>query len=185
MGAVDIGVRHDDDLVIAQLGDIEVVTDAGAEGSDQRADLRRGQHLVEARALDVEDLAAQRQDRLELAVAALLCGAAGAVALDDEDLGFGRIALLAVGELAGQRGDVERALAAGELTRLAGGLARGGGFGDLGNDLLGLARMLLEPLAELGVDEGLDRRPDFGGHQLVLGLRREFWVGHLDREHAC
>ena len=36
------------------------------------------QHLVEARALDVEDLAAQRQHRLEFAVAALLGGAAGA-----------------------------------------------------------------------------------------------------------
>ena len=38
----------------------------------------RAQHLVEARALDVEDLAAQRQDRLEFAVAALLGRAAGA-----------------------------------------------------------------------------------------------------------
>ena len=60
------------------------------------------QHLVEARALDVQDLAAQRQHRLEFAVAALLGGAAGAVALDDEQFGLGRIALLAIGELAGQ-----------------------------------------------------------------------------------
>ena len=60
------------------------------------------EHLVEARALDVEDLAAQRQHRLEGAVAALLGGAAGRIALDDEEFGFRRIALLAVGELAGQ-----------------------------------------------------------------------------------
>ena len=37
--------------------------------------------------LDVEDLAAQRQHRLRVAVAALLGRAAGGVALDDEDLG--------------------------------------------------------------------------------------------------
>ena len=30
----------------------------------------------------------------------------------------------------------------------------------------------------------LDHRPDLGGDQLVLGLRRELRVRHLDREHA-
>ena len=37
--AVDVGVRHQDDLVIAQLVDVEVLADAGAEGGDQRLDL--------------------------------------------------------------------------------------------------------------------------------------------------
>src|SRR6266404_593091 len=102
VGAVDVGVRHDDDLVVAQLLDVELlVADAGAERGDQRADLLAAQHLVEAGALDVEDLAAQRQHGLEFAVATLLGGAAGGVALDDEQLGFGWIALLAVGQLAG------------------------------------------------------------------------------------
>ena len=106
--AVDVRVRHDDDLVVAQLVGVELVdADAGAERGDQRADLLRRQHLVETHALDVEDLAAQRQDRLELAVAALLGAAAGAVALDDEQLGLGRIALLAIGELARQRGGAD------------------------------------------------------------------------------
>ena len=41
--------------------------DAAAERGDERADLGRREHLVEARALDVEDLALERQDRLELA----------------------------------------------------------------------------------------------------------------------
>ena len=40
VGAVDVGVRHDDDLVVAQLVDVELlVADAGAERGDQRADL--------------------------------------------------------------------------------------------------------------------------------------------------
>ena len=105
------------------------------------------QHLVEARALDVEDLAAQRQHRLVLAVAALLGGAAGRVALDDEEFGLGRIALLAIGELAGQRGDVERALAPRQLARLARGFAGGGGLDHLADDDLGLGGMFLEPRA--------------------------------------
>ena len=135
MRAVDVGVGHDDDLVIAQLVEVEVVApDAGAERGDQRADLLARQHLVEARALDVEDLAAQRQHRLIFAVAALLGGAAGRIALDDEDFGLGGIALLAIGELAGQAGDVERALAPRQLARLARGLARLRGLDDLADD---------------------------------------------------
>ena len=60
------------------------------------------QHLVQARLLDVEDLAAQGQDGLEASVAALLGRAAGRVALDDVQLAPRRVALLAVGQLAGQ-----------------------------------------------------------------------------------
>ena len=44
------------------------------------------QHLVEARPLDVEDLAAQGQHSLVLAVARLLGRTAGRVAFDQEDL---------------------------------------------------------------------------------------------------
>ena len=183
--AVDVGVRHDDDLVVAQLVRVEVVPpDAGAERRDQRADLLAGQHLVEARPLDVQDLAAQRQHGLIFAVAALLGRAAGRIALDQEQFGERGVALLAIGELAGQVGDIERALAAGEFARLAGRFARRGGFRHLGGDDLAVGRMLLEPLAERLVDDAFDHRPHLGGDQLVLGLRREFRVRHLHREHA-
>ena len=90
----------------------------------------------------------KRQHRLEGAVARLLGRAAGAVALDQEQLGLGGIALLAVGELAGQRGDVERALAPRQLARLARRLAGGGGLDDLLHDGARLAGILLEPLRQ-------------------------------------
>ncbi len=184
MGAVDVGVRHDDDLVVAELVGVELLAaDAGAERGDQRADLLGTEHLVEARPLDIEDLAAERQHRLVLAVPALLGRAAGRIALDDEDLGLRRVALLAVGELAGERGHVERALPPRQLARLPRRLARRGGLDHLADDRLGFRRVLLEPGAELVVDDALDHRADLGGDQLVLGLRREFRVGHLDREH--
>ena len=131
--AVDVGVGHQDDAVVAQLVRVVfVLADAGAERGDQRADFRAAEHAVEARAFHVEDLALERQDRLRLAVAALLRRTAGRVALDDEQFGQRRILFLAVGELAGQAGDIERALAAGEVARLARGFARTGGVDDLG-----------------------------------------------------
>ena len=78
VGTVDVGVGHDDDAVVAQLlGVVLLLADAAAQRRDERRDLGGGEQLVEARALDVQDLALERQDRLELAVAALLRRAAG------------------------------------------------------------------------------------------------------------
>lgn len=103
VGAVDVGVGHDDDAVIAQLFRLVfVLADAGAQRLDQRDDFLAGNELVEARLLDVQDLALERQDGLELPVAALLGGAACGVTLDQVELGLGRVLLLAVGELARQ-----------------------------------------------------------------------------------
>ena len=125
--AVHVGVRHDDDAVIAQLGRIELIADPGAQRGDQRADLVVLQHLVQPRPLDVEDLAAQRQDRLEAPVASLLALSRRPIALDDVELRLGRVALGAVGQLAGQGEALQRALALHQLARLARGLARARG----------------------------------------------------------
>src|SRR3546814_10519460 len=60
VAAVHIGVGHDDDLVVAQLIDVELVaTDAGAERRYQSPDLLRRQLLFEARPLAIKDFAAQ------------------------------------------------------------------------------------------------------------------------------
>ena len=46
--AVDVGVGHQHDLVVAQLGQVELVVDAGAERGDQRLHLGVLQHPVDA-----------------------------------------------------------------------------------------------------------------------------------------
>ena len=97
---------------------------------------------------------------------------------------FDGIALLAIGELAGKRRDIERALAPRELARLARGFARGCGFDHLRDDRPCFRGMLLEPGAQLLVHQVLDHRPHFGGDELVLGLGGELRVRHLDGEHA-
>jgi hypothetical protein len=78
---VDVGVGHDDDLVVAGLARVEVLPpDAGAQRSDQDADLFGRDHLVESGLLDVQDLALEGEDRLVLPVAPLLGGSSGGVA---------------------------------------------------------------------------------------------------------
>ena len=71
--AVDVGVRHDDDAVVAELVGVEVLgADTAAKGRDHRLDLVAAEHLVEARLFDVQDLSLDRQDGLEAPVASLL-----------------------------------------------------------------------------------------------------------------
>ena len=151
MGAVHIGVGHDDDAVVAKLVGVEVVPpDAAAERRDQCANLGGSQHLVETRFLDVQDLALERQYRLAAPVAALLGRAAGRIALDKEQLGLGRVFFLAVRQLARQSGNVERALAPGHLAGLACRLAGAGRIDDLGHDGLGFLRLFEKVFLEPG-----------------------------------
>jgi len=101
VAAVDVGVGQQDDLVVADLLDVEVLAEAGADGRDERLDLGVLQHLVDPGAFDVEDLAADGQDRHDPRVAGVLGGSPRRVALDDVELGLAWLAARAVGELAG------------------------------------------------------------------------------------
>src|SRR5437879_1769242 len=103
MRAVHVGIRHEDDLVVAELGEVELLgADAGAQGRDEEPDLLVREHLVVARLLRVDDLAAERQDGLRLPVSPLLGGAARGVTLDEEELPELRVALRAIGQLGRQ-----------------------------------------------------------------------------------
>src|SRR3546814_14313531 len=80
--------------------DLEARAGAAAQCLHEVAQLLVLPQLVGRGAGDVQDLAAQRQHRLGGTVARLLGGAAGAVALAQEDLGVLGAGARAVGELA-------------------------------------------------------------------------------------
>ena len=179
VGTIHVCVAHQNRLVIANPGDVEILRDPRAKRGDERPDLRRGEHLVQPRLLDVQDLSAQRQDRLRAPVAALLGRTAGAVSFDDEELRESGVLFLAVRELAGQRAGIESALAPHELARLARRFPRPRGLDDLVDDAPGDAGVFLEVRAELLVDHLLDPRLDLGRNELVLRLRRELRIADL------
>ena len=85
MGAIDIGVGHDDDLFVAKVLFLVMRSGAAAERLDKIAQLLIGGKLVARGAGDVQDFAAQRQHRLVRAIARLLGGAAGGIAFDDKE----------------------------------------------------------------------------------------------------
>src|SRR3990172_3052879 len=182
VGAVHVGVGHDNDAVVAELGGVELLAEAGAEGGDHRPYRLVGEHLVWAGLLDVEDLAEEREDRLEAAVAALLGGAAGGVALDDEQLAHLGVALGAIGELAGEDAVVEDALLDDEVAGLAGGVAGAGGGEALLDDAAAVGWVLLEVAGELLAQRGLDHPLELGVAQASLGLALELGLRDLDAD---
>ena len=106
--AVDVGISHDDDVVIAQLVRIKFVTsDTTAQRGNQRTDFGRLQHTIETGFLYIQDFALQRQNCLTASIPALLGRAAGGVSLYQIDFRFCRIAFLAIGKLAGQACDIK------------------------------------------------------------------------------
>ncbi len=150
VGSVDVGIRHDDDAMVTELVRVELFTpDATAKRGDQGAHLCRRQHLVEASLFDVEDLALQRQDGLGAAIPALLGGAAGRITLHQVELGQRRVLFLAVGELSRKTGNVQHALAAGHLARLARRLAGPRSFYHLARDRLRVLRVLCQEVRQL------------------------------------
>lgn len=59
VAAVDIGIGHDDDLVIAELIDVKLIAQSGAERRDDGRELVVAVDLVGAGLFDVEHLAPQ------------------------------------------------------------------------------------------------------------------------------
>ena len=182
VGTVHIGVGHDDHRVVAEGAEVEFRVHPGAEGGDEHPDLLVLQHPVEAGLLHIQDLSPQRQDGLETPVAPLLRRTAGGLALDDEDLAGGGVALLAVGEFAGERGGGEGALAAGHVTRFPGGFPGAEGVHRLRGDALRLFRVLLEEPGEALVHHLFDEALDAAVAEFRLGLPFELRLGHPDAD---
>src|SRR5512134_881813 len=103
MTTVHVSIGHDDDASIAQTFQFEIVTDARSQRGDQGFDFIAGQDLIEAGTLRIHDLAAQRQDRLEVTIASLLGRATCRITFYDIELRPGWIAVRAVCQLPRQR----------------------------------------------------------------------------------
>ena len=183
VGAVDVGVGHDDDLVVAQVLLAIGGTSAAAQRLDQVGKLLVACELVLRRRGDIEDLAAKRQDGLGFTVPRLLGRTAGRVALDDEE--FGAIFLRGgtVGELAGQP-----KLADGRLARdvffLTALDAFFGAFDDEVEQPVGLRRVPRQPMIEMVAHGVLDDAHRFHGCKLILGLALELRLADEDGEQC-
>ncbi len=134
--------------------------------------------------LDVQDLTAQGQDGLRVAVAPLLGRSAGRVTLDEEYLTLLGILVGTVGKLAWQSASAHHILALHTLTRLAGCDAGRGRQDDLLANLLGLIRMFLQVIGQRLTDSLLHSAHNLVVAQLGLGLSLKLRFGHLDGDDS-
>ena len=139
---------------------------------DQIADFLVGAHLVDTRRRDVEDLAAQRQDRLGFAVAALLGRAAGRVALDQKQFRSLGDTARTIGQLARQAQALGGALAR-QLLALLAARAILGALDHSLQQRLGAGGVGRQPMIEMILYRVLDQAGRFGAGQLLLGLSLE------------
>ena len=152
------------------MAGIEIVlADARAERGDDGANFLVAQHLVVARFFDVENFSLERQDGLIFAVAPALGRAACRFSLDDEQFAARGIALLAIGELAGQAAGIHGGFAARQFASLAGSFAGARGVNALADDAARHGRVLVEIFAQALVDQLLDLALDVA-IQFALGL---------------
>jgi len=122
--AVHIGVVMIISSCSALFREKSFVTHAGPDRGDHRANFFVGQDLGQTRFFDIDDFAAEREDRLETAVAALFRAAAGGIAFDDIEFGAVWIAVRTVGKFTRQRGESSAPLRRVSSRRFAGGFAR-------------------------------------------------------------
>ena len=184
MGAVHVGVGHDDDALVAEVFLLELAATLDPQGQHQVGELLVLAQLVQAGGGDVQDLATQGQDGLGAAVARLLGRAAGAIALDDEQLrAVGGVAG-AVGQLAGQAQLAGRR-GAGDLLVLAPLQPLLGALDDeFQQGARGLGRGG-EPVVEGVAQGGLHQPLGVGGGQSLLGLALELGIAHEDADQGA
>src|SRR5260221_6664 len=173
MGAIDIGVCHHDHLFVAQVLVAIVRAGSAAERLQQIGELLVLRQLVLPGGRDVENLATQRQDRLRSAIPRLLRGAAGRIALDNEDLGALRGGIGAVGELAWKTQLPHRALAR-DLLLLPAPDALLRAVNDEVEEFVGLSGIAGQPVVEWIPDRVLD---DAGSIRPLVGRQYQWSNG--------
>ncbi len=160
-------------LVVADPARIELVlADARAQRRDDRANLFVPEHFVVARLFDIQDFSFERQDGLVAPVAPLFGRASGRFALNNEYLAAGGVALLAIGELAGQPARIHRGFSPRQLARLARRFTRARRLNALADNAPRHGRMLVKVFAQLLIHKLLDVALDVAV-QFALGLPLE------------
>ena len=139
------------------------------------------QHLVEASALDVEDLAANWEDRLGTRIAGGDSRTTSGVAFNDEQFAFLGIATGAIFEFVGHAGAFERGLTSCRVASVPCGEASPCSKGCFPNNLASLGGILFKPVAEKFVRGFFDQRTHGNIAQLAFGLAFELWIAQFHR----
>ena len=120
MRTIHVGIRHDDDFSIPELGEVEIFADGRAQSGDNRHQLFVAIDLVNPSLFDVQHLAPKRQDCLIAAISALFCRTTCGIPFDNVNFCAIYAPFRAVSQLARQRNIVHCRLSTGQIPCLLG-----------------------------------------------------------------
>ena len=173
MGAVDIGIGHNDDLMISELGLIEFISDSCAECSNNRLKFLVGIHLIDTCLLYIKHLTPKRKDRLVLSLTTLLSGTAGGISLNDEYLTELCFIRLTISKLTGKLYGIKSCLSSCCFSGVLCCCTCSAGRKALLHDYLGDLGILLEICGKLIGNCILNHGSDLGISELRLRLSFE------------
>ena len=116
MRTVDIGISHNNDLVISEFALIKFIADSCTKCHNYRLELLIRINLIDTSLLNVQHLTPERKDRLILTLSSLLCRSACGVSLYDEDLAELCFVGLTVSKLTGKRVILKYCLPSGKFS---------------------------------------------------------------------
>ena len=179
MRAVHIRISHNHDLVVAQLGNVKVLADAGAQRGHHRHQLFVAVNLVQPCLFHIQHFTPKGQNGLVGTVPSVLGGAAGGITLDDVNFAQGGVVGGAVRQLARQLAAFQPGLITGVISGLAGRLSGARSVQGLGQQRLGYRRVLLKIGHQFVIYQGADQAGNVRIAQLALGLALKLGLGKL------
>ena len=187
---IDVGIGHDDYLVVAELVIVGLLailakSEAYAQCLDDIVDLLVLEGLVPHYALYVEYLTTDGQNGLIVAVATLLGATTCRITLDNEQFALGCISVRAIGQLARQATTSHGRLALNIFSGLASCYTSSSCQDYLVNDNLCLVGVLLQIVGKCFAHGLLNGTSHLAITQLGLCLTLKLRLCHLDADNGC
>lgn len=102
MRTIDIGIGHDNNLVITQLADIKIFIDTCTKCSDHRFNFCVAENTIQTCFFYIQNLSTKRKYCLRCTVSGSLGTSTGGITLYDVDLAVLRILVTAIGKFTGK-----------------------------------------------------------------------------------
>ena len=188
--AIDIGVGHDDNLIVAQFVDIGffiVFTFYAKAHANTLDDVHYRlcfKHLMPLHFFYIEDFTLKRKDGLRVAVASLFGRATGRIALDEENLRGFWVFIRAIGKFSWQSTARHWVFSLNAFACFSGSdTCRCGQYHLIANKL-SFFWMFFEIIAKSLSHGLLHSARHFAITQFCFGLSFELRLGHLDRDNS-
>ena len=185
MCTVNIGIGHNDDLMITKFGDIKILMDSGSKSSDHGLDLFVSVNLVQTCFLNVQDLTTKWKDRLCGTVSRCLGGTARGISLYDVDLAVLRILVRTVCKFSRKRHAIQCRFSSCKVTGLSGCFSGSLCKNRFLNGSLGNCRILLQENLQLLTYNAVYCTSGLTVSKFLLGLALKLRILDLNADNGC